>query len=62
TRSPAKEFQPSDAFIAEACDTLSRGTWRVLNAESGEIKPVYDFCFWSEVAPDKPVCPERLAK
>jgi hypothetical protein len=62
TRAVDASFQPSAAYVAEACDTLKRGTWRVDSDGAGTINPVYDFCFWSEAAPDKPICRVQLSK
>ena len=49
-------FQPSDAFVADACRKLAQRTWPVNRDKSGNISRLYDYCMWSEVVPDNAIC------
>jgi hypothetical protein len=62
TGANAPDFTPSEAFVHEACNSLAHGNWKVTLDDSKSIKPVYDYCYWSDAAPDKPVCSVRLSR
>lgn len=52
-------FTPSESFTKEACELFSTRQWKVRRDEGGQIKEVYDFCFYSEQIPDKAICKSK---
>ena len=62
TNKPDPDFKPSERFVSEACRKLANGKWTVSRDRKGEIKEVIDYCMWSEVIPDSPICRAELGE
>ncbi|RYE72895.1 MAG: hypothetical protein EOO81_02175 [Oxalobacteraceae bacterium] len=62
TNKPDPDFKPSEKFVSEACRKLAKGKWMVSRDRKGEIKEVFDYCMWSEVIPDSPICRAELGE
>lgn len=62
TNKPDPDFKPSEKFVSEACRKLSKSQWKVTRDKGGRIKEVFDYCSWSEVIPDNPICRAELGE
>lgn len=54
------EFTPE--FMESAKRKLSRGLWSVNRDESGKIKDMYMFCYYSEAVPNNPICDAKFGE
>jgi hypothetical protein len=63
TNKPDPNFTPSAKFVAEGCRKLSENKhWEVSRGTNGDIKEVFDFCMWSTIIPDSPICRAGLGE
>ena len=52
----------SSQFLQQSKSILSNGKWKVTRDDNGLINKVYMFCFYSEAAPDSPVCDAQYTR